>query len=73
MALSVGRLIPHGKHADLQRRAINSMGNRPPRTLRIKWGPSRVKEEDVRAGTITREHMEGNQEADKDSKKPEEE
>eukprot|EP00972_Heterocapsa_arctica_P007631 1112552-Heterocapsa_arctica.AAC.1 len=34
MALIDGRLIPHGKHADLHRRAINAYEHGPHRTLR---------------------------------------
>eukprot|EP00972_Heterocapsa_arctica_P032923 4844064-Heterocapsa_arctica.AAC.1 len=41
------------------------MENRPPRNLRVKWVPSHMEEEHVRAGIILREHREGNQEADK--------
>eukprot|EP00972_Heterocapsa_arctica_P104349 15381751-Heterocapsa_arctica.AAC.1 len=37
MALIYGRLVPHGKHADLHRRAINAFEMGPPRTLRVKW------------------------------------
>eukprot|EP00972_Heterocapsa_arctica_P030215 4451008-Heterocapsa_arctica.AAC.1 len=65
MALADGRLIPHGKHAELHRRAITAMEVRPPRTLRVKWVPSHMKEEHVRAGIISEEHRVGNEEADK--------
>eukprot|EP00972_Heterocapsa_arctica_P026221 3860335-Heterocapsa_arctica.AAC.1 len=41
MALADGRLVPHGKHSDLHRRAINAMEGRPPRNLRVKWVPSK--------------------------------
>eukprot|EP00972_Heterocapsa_arctica_P004281 637015-Heterocapsa_arctica.AAC.1 len=34
MALADGRLVPHGKHADLRRRAIKATEDRPPRTIR---------------------------------------
>eukprot|EP00972_Heterocapsa_arctica_P106163 15639632-Heterocapsa_arctica.AAC.1 len=34
MVLADGRLYPHGKHADLHRRAINAMDSKPPRKLR---------------------------------------
>eukprot|EP00972_Heterocapsa_arctica_P090655 13376883-Heterocapsa_arctica.AAC.1 len=64
-ALIDGRLIPHGKHADLHRRAIKSFEMGPPRTLRVKWVPSHTKEEDIRKGTITKEDRDGNEEADK--------
>eukprot|EP00972_Heterocapsa_arctica_P022605 3326700-Heterocapsa_arctica.AAC.1 len=37
----------------------------PPRTLRVKWVPSHMKEEDIRKGTITKEDRDGNEEADK--------
>eukprot|EP00972_Heterocapsa_arctica_P045328 6690949-Heterocapsa_arctica.AAC.1 len=37
MALIDGRLIPHGKYADLHRRAINAFELGPPRNLREKW------------------------------------
>jgi hypothetical protein len=57
--------VPHGKHADLHRRAVTAMEDRPPRTIRVKWVPSHMKGEHVRAGIISREHREGNQEADK--------
>eukprot|EP00972_Heterocapsa_arctica_P024401 3599401-Heterocapsa_arctica.AAC.1 len=33
MALADGRLVPHGKHADLYRRAIKAMEDSPPRTI----------------------------------------
>eukprot|EP00972_Heterocapsa_arctica_P016794 2478603-Heterocapsa_arctica.AAC.1 len=65
MALIDGRLIPHGKHADLHRRAINAFEMDPPRTLRVKWVPSHMKEVDIAEGTITREDRDGNEEADK--------
>eukprot|EP00972_Heterocapsa_arctica_P100992 14885993-Heterocapsa_arctica.AAC.1 len=65
MASADRRLVPHGKHADLRRTAINAMEGRPPRTIRVKWVPSHMKEEHVRAGIISREHLAGNQEADK--------
>eukprot|EP00972_Heterocapsa_arctica_P042462 6259143-Heterocapsa_arctica.AAC.1 len=64
MALIDGRLVPHGKHADLRRRAINAYELGPPRTLRVKWVPSHMKEVDIRNGVITREDREGNEEAD---------
>eukprot|EP00972_Heterocapsa_arctica_P094818 13983401-Heterocapsa_arctica.AAC.1 len=38
IALADGRLIPHGKHANLHRRAIIAMEGKPPRTLRVKMG-----------------------------------
>eukprot|EP00972_Heterocapsa_arctica_P076004 11209364-Heterocapsa_arctica.AAC.1 len=61
-----GRKIgPHGKHADLHRRAINAMQGRGPRNLRVKWVPSHKDEEHVKAGVISQEHMEGNKEGDK--------
>eukprot|EP00972_Heterocapsa_arctica_P042517 6266881-Heterocapsa_arctica.AAC.1 len=41
------------------------MEDRPPRTLRVKWVPSHMKEEHVRAGIISEEHRAGNEEADK--------
>eukprot|EP00972_Heterocapsa_arctica_P089076 13136203-Heterocapsa_arctica.AAC.1 len=63
IALADGRLIPHGKHADLRRRAINAMEQKPPRMLRVKWVPSHMKEEHVRAGIISEEHRLGNEEA----------
>eukprot|EP00972_Heterocapsa_arctica_P069251 10232284-Heterocapsa_arctica.AAC.1 len=65
MALIDGRLIPHGKNADLHRRAIRAFELGPQRTLRVKWVPSHVKEADVLKGVITREDMAGNEEADK--------
>eukprot|EP00972_Heterocapsa_arctica_P020384 3007408-Heterocapsa_arctica.AAC.1 len=65
MALIDGRLIPHGKHADLHRRAINAFELGPPRTLRVKWVPSHQKEVDILNGKITREDRDGNEEADK--------
>eukprot|EP00972_Heterocapsa_arctica_P028331 4166394-Heterocapsa_arctica.AAC.1 len=65
MALIDGRLIPHGKHADLHRRAIEAYEMGPPRTLRVKWVPSHMKEVDIDKGTITREDRDGNEEADK--------
>eukprot|EP00972_Heterocapsa_arctica_P038186 5623394-Heterocapsa_arctica.AAC.1 len=37
----------------------------PPRTLRVKWVPSHMKEVDIRKGTISREDRDGNDEADK--------
>eukprot|EP00972_Heterocapsa_arctica_P095046 14018434-Heterocapsa_arctica.AAC.1 len=63
MVLADGRLIPHGKHADLHRRAVIAM--ELPRTLRVKWVPSHIKEEHVRAGIILEEYRVGNEEADK--------
>eukprot|EP00972_Heterocapsa_arctica_P009113 1341264-Heterocapsa_arctica.AAC.1 len=65
MALADGRLIPHGKHADLHRRAIIAIGERPPRNLRVKWVPFHMKAEHVRAGIISEEHRADNEEADK--------
>eukprot|EP00972_Heterocapsa_arctica_P002691 398343-Heterocapsa_arctica.AAC.1 len=65
MALIDGRLAPHGKHADLHRRAINAYELGSPRTLRVKWVPPHMKEVDIRNGVIRREDMEGNKEADK--------
>eukprot|EP00972_Heterocapsa_arctica_P013962 2056891-Heterocapsa_arctica.AAC.1 len=65
IALADGRLIAHGKHADLHRRVINAMELKPPRTLRVKWVPSHMKEEHVKAGVISEEHRLGNEEADK--------
>eukprot|EP00972_Heterocapsa_arctica_P013953 2055645-Heterocapsa_arctica.AAC.1 len=65
VALADGRLIPHGKHADLHRRAIIAMEVRPPRTLSVKWVPSHMKEERVRAGITSEEHRVGNEEADR--------
>eukprot|EP00972_Heterocapsa_arctica_P082914 12218498-Heterocapsa_arctica.AAC.1 len=65
MALIDGRLVPHGKHADLHRRAIKAFEMGPPRTLRVKWVPSHMKEVDIRKGTISREDRDGNEEADK--------
>eukprot|EP00972_Heterocapsa_arctica_P091170 13452081-Heterocapsa_arctica.AAC.1 len=65
MALIDGRLIPHGKHADLHRRAIKAYEQGTQRTLRVKWVPSHMKEVDIMKGTITREDQEGNDEADK--------
>eukprot|EP00972_Heterocapsa_arctica_P030800 4532902-Heterocapsa_arctica.AAC.1 len=65
MALIDGRLIPHGKHADLHRRAIKAFEQGPARNLRVKWVPSHMKEEDILKGTITREDQEGNEQADK--------
>ena len=50
MALIDGRLVPHGKHADLHRRAINAYEHKEPRSLRVKWVPSHMKEEDVEKG-----------------------
>eukprot|EP00972_Heterocapsa_arctica_P002830 417166-Heterocapsa_arctica.AAC.1 len=41
------------------------MEQKPPRTLRVKWVPSHMKEEHVRAGIISEEHRVGNEEADK--------
>eukprot|EP00972_Heterocapsa_arctica_P052955 7796810-Heterocapsa_arctica.AAC.1 len=41
------------------------MEQKPPRTLRVKWVPSHMKEEHVRAGIISEEHRLGNEEADK--------
>eukprot|EP00972_Heterocapsa_arctica_P085356 12579825-Heterocapsa_arctica.AAC.1 len=55
MALADGRLVPHGRHADLHRRAINAMENKPPRKLRVKWFPSHMEEEHIRAGIMSRE------------------
>ena len=57
IALADRRLIPHGKHADLHRRAINAMEQKPPRTLRVTWVPSHMKEEHVRAGIISEEQI----------------
>eukprot|EP00972_Heterocapsa_arctica_P050200 7383215-Heterocapsa_arctica.AAC.1 len=65
MALIDGRLIPHGKHADLHRIAINAFALGPQRTLRVKWVPSHMTEVDVLKGVIKREDMAGNEEADK--------
>ena len=65
MALIDGRLIPHGEHADLHRRASNAYQQGPARNLRVKWVPSHMKEVDIRKGTITREDRDGNEEADK--------
>eukprot|EP00972_Heterocapsa_arctica_P004118 611559-Heterocapsa_arctica.AAC.1 len=65
MALIDGRLVPHGKHEDLHRRAINAMEGKAPRNLRVKWVPSHKDEEHVRAGIISEEHRAGNAEADK--------
>eukprot|EP00972_Heterocapsa_arctica_P009764 1436813-Heterocapsa_arctica.AAC.1 len=65
MALIDGRLIPHGKHADLHRIAINAYEHGPHRTLLVKWVPSHTEEADILKGTITREDKEGNGEADK--------
>eukprot|EP00972_Heterocapsa_arctica_P100439 14811602-Heterocapsa_arctica.AAC.1 len=65
IALADGRLVPHGKHADLHRRAIDAMELKPPRTLRVKWVPSHMKEEHVQAAIISEEHRLGNEEADK--------
>eukprot|EP00972_Heterocapsa_arctica_P006421 941547-Heterocapsa_arctica.AAC.1 len=65
MARIDGRLIPHGKHADLHRRAIKAYEMGPPITLRVKWVPSHMKEVDIRKGTISREDRDGNDEADK--------
>eukprot|EP00972_Heterocapsa_arctica_P094210 13894088-Heterocapsa_arctica.AAC.1 len=65
MALIDGRLIPHGKHADLHRRAIDAYEHGPLRTLRVKWVPSHMAEDDIAKGKITREDKEGNEEADK--------
>eukprot|EP00972_Heterocapsa_arctica_P095080 14022971-Heterocapsa_arctica.AAC.1 len=64
MALADGRLVPHGKHADLHRRAINVMKGRFSSNLQVKWVPSHKDEEGVKAGLISQEHMEGNKEAD---------
>eukprot|EP00972_Heterocapsa_arctica_P034987 5149995-Heterocapsa_arctica.AAC.1 len=41
------------------------MDSRPPRTLRVNWVPSHVEEVHVLEGIISKEHREGNQEADK--------
>eukprot|EP00972_Heterocapsa_arctica_P068134 10061422-Heterocapsa_arctica.AAC.1 len=65
MALIDGRLIPHGKHVDLHRRAINAYEHGPPRTLRVKWVPSHMDEVAILKGTISREDKAGNGEADK--------
>eukprot|EP00972_Heterocapsa_arctica_P006462 946370-Heterocapsa_arctica.AAC.1 len=65
MALADGRLVPHGKHADLHRRPINAMEGRAPRNLRVNWVPSHKDVEHVKVGIISQEHMEGNKEADK--------
>ena len=65
MALSDGRLIPHGKHADLHRRAINVFENGPIRSLRVKWVPSHKDEVDILKGKISSEDRKGNAEADK--------
>eukprot|EP00972_Heterocapsa_arctica_P078358 11552977-Heterocapsa_arctica.AAC.1 len=65
MALADGRPVPHGKHADLHRRAIKAMEDRPPRTIRVIRFPSHTKEEHVQAGIISEEHRAGNEEADK--------
>ncbi len=40
MALIDGRLNPHGKHADLHRRALNAFEQGPNWILRVKWVPS---------------------------------
>eukprot|EP00972_Heterocapsa_arctica_P087208 12859055-Heterocapsa_arctica.AAC.1 len=37
----------------------------PPEQLRVKWVPSHMEEVHVREGITSREHLEGNQEADK--------
>eukprot|EP00972_Heterocapsa_arctica_P034589 5093118-Heterocapsa_arctica.AAC.1 len=39
MALADGRLVQHGKHADLHRRAINAMEDRPPQDPQGQMGP----------------------------------
>eukprot|EP00972_Heterocapsa_arctica_P049105 7230009-Heterocapsa_arctica.AAC.1 len=65
MALIDGRLIPHGKQADLHRKTINAYEHGPHRTLRVKWVPSHMAEVDILKGTITREDKVGNGEADK--------
>ena len=65
MALIDGRLVPHGKRADLHRRAINAYEHKEPRSLRVKWVPSHMKEEDPEKGKITWEDRHGNAEADK--------
>eukprot|EP00972_Heterocapsa_arctica_P072076 10644628-Heterocapsa_arctica.AAC.1 len=59
MALIDGRLIPHGKHADLRRRAIKAYEQGPARNLRVKRVPSHMKEVDIQKGTITREDRDG--------------
>eukprot|EP00972_Heterocapsa_arctica_P010052 1476761-Heterocapsa_arctica.AAC.1 len=65
MALAQGRLIPHGTHADLHKRAIQTMEGRISRNIRVKWVPSHKDEQGVKDGIITQEGMEGNREADK--------
>ena len=65
MALSDGRLVPHGKHADLHRRAIQAMESRVSGNIRDKWVPSHKDEQGVKDGIISQEIMEGNREADK--------
>ncbi len=65
MALIDGRLIPHGKHADLHRRAINAFDQGHTRTLRVKWVPSHKDEVDIQKAKISREDRKGNAEADK--------
>eukprot|EP00972_Heterocapsa_arctica_P007470 1090158-Heterocapsa_arctica.AAC.1 len=65
MALADGRLVPHGKHVDQHRRAINAMKGRTSSSIQVKWAPSHKDEEGVKAGLISQEHMEGNKEADK--------
>eukprot|EP00972_Heterocapsa_arctica_P045942 6779223-Heterocapsa_arctica.AAC.1 len=65
MDLADGRLVPHGKHADLHRRAINATKGRASSNIQVKWAPSHKDEEGVKAGLISQEHMEGDKEADK--------
>eukprot|EP00972_Heterocapsa_arctica_P025194 3712201-Heterocapsa_arctica.AAC.1 len=65
MALAQGRLVPHGKHADLHRRALRAMVGRESGNIRVKWVPSHKEEQGVLDGLITQEDMEGNREADK--------
>eukprot|EP00972_Heterocapsa_arctica_P071250 10524815-Heterocapsa_arctica.AAC.1 len=65
MALRDGSLVPHGKHADLHRRALLAMEGRTSGNIQVQWIPAHKEEQGVRDGIITQETMEGNREADK--------
>eukprot|EP00972_Heterocapsa_arctica_P067425 9951445-Heterocapsa_arctica.AAC.1 len=65
MALAQGRLVPHGKHTDLHRRALRAMEGRGSGGIRVKWVPSRKEEQGLLDGIISQEDMEGDRETDK--------
>eukprot|EP00972_Heterocapsa_arctica_P081390 11997162-Heterocapsa_arctica.AAC.1 len=64
LALAQGRLAPHGKHADLHRRALRAMEGTES-SNRVRWVPSHKEEQRVLDGLIAQEDMEGNREADR--------